>query len=123
MGLFTHQSCDNKDKSSPMAGLAGSVLEVSNNAFIIDRHNNQVLIMSDQVSRKHFIIWKSTTDTREKGRVIWLFQEGLAHIEVCRNKITISFWKLNTRADWQTNTIKCEFSWIKSENVTILNNF
>lgn len=74
-----------------MAGLAGSVLEVSNNAFIIDRHNNQVLIMSDQVSRKHFIIWKSTTDTREKGRVIWLFQGELAHIEVCRNKITISF--------------------------------
>lgn len=69
-GLFTHQSCDIKDKSFPMAGLAGSVLEVSNNASMIDRHNNQVLIMSDQVSRKPFIIWKSTTDTREKGRVI-----------------------------------------------------
>lgn len=69
-GLFTHQSCDNKDKSSPMAGLAGSVLEVSNNRSIIDRHNNQVLIMSDQISRKPFIIWKSTTDTREKGGVI-----------------------------------------------------
>lgn len=53
-----------------MAGLAGSVLEVSNNASIIDRHNNQVLIMSDQISRKHFIIWNSTTDTREKGGVI-----------------------------------------------------
>lgn len=65
-----------------MAGLAGSVLEVSNNASIIDRHNNQVLIMSDQVSRKHFIIWKSTTDTLEKGGVIsrgtgshWSLQE------------------------------------------------